>query len=291
MRILDCIGRTPLVRLDRLGTPSGVRLLAKLEGTNPGGSVKDRAALSMIAAAEADGTLRPGMRIVEPTSGNTGIALAMIGRVRGYEVELVMPESATAERVLSMRAYGATVSLTPADRSMEGSIDLARERVQDGAVMLDQFSNPANPLAHERTTGPEIWRQTRGRVTHFVSAMGTTGTIMGVSAALKRLNPAVTVIGVQPADGACIPGIRRWPAAYLPRVYEPSRVDALVDVTAEEAAEVARRLARDEGVFCGVSGGGATAAALRLCATLDQGVVVVILPDRGDRYLSSDLFQ
>lgn len=292
MRIIDCIGRTPLVRLDRLGVRRGVRLLAKLEGTNPGGSVKDRAALSMIEAAEADGTLRLGMRIVEPTSGNTGIALAMIGRVRGYDVELVMPESATAERVLCMRAYGATVTLTSADRSMEGAIDAARERVAaGGAVMLDQFSNPANPLAHERATGPEIWRQTRGRVTHFVSAMGTTGTIMGVSAALKRASPAVTIVGVQPAEGACIPGIRRWPQEYLPRIFDPARIDRLVDVTDGEAAETARRLARDEGVFCGASGAGATAAALRLCAEIDRGVVVVILPDRGDRYLSSDLFQ
>ena len=291
MNVIDCIGRTPLVRLDRLMGRRGVTLLAKLEGNNPAGSVKDRAALSMIDAAERDGLLRPGVRIVEPTSGNTGIALAMIGRLRGYDVELVMPESATAERVAAMRAYGATVTLTPAAASMEGAIDRARTLVVGGgAVMLDQFSNPANPAAHARTTGPEIWRQTRGRVTHFVSSMGTTGTIMGVSTFLKSARPDVQVVGVQPADGAAIPGIRRWPAAYLPRIYDPARVDRVEDVTTAEATEMARRLARDEGVFCGASGAGATVAALRVCAGLDRGVVVVIIPDRGDRYLSSDLF-
>lgn len=288
MNVLECIGRTPLVRLGL--TRRGVTLLAKLEGNNPAGSVKDRAALGMISAAERDGRLRPGVRIVEPTSGNTGIALAMIGRMRGYDVELVMPASATAERVAAMRAYGATVTLTPASLSMEGAIDHAREVVGAGAVMLDQFSNPANPDAHARTTGPEIWRQTRGRVTHFVSAMGTTGTIMGVSTYLKSVRPDVCIVGVQPGEGACIPGIRRWPAEYLPRIYQPSRVDRVEDVTTAEAREMARRLARDEGIFCGPSGAGATVAALRVCNELDRGVVVVILPDRGDRYLSSDLF-
>ncbi|NUP07010.1 MAG: cysteine synthase CysM [Polyangiaceae bacterium] len=289
--LTETIGNTPLVALARMCRRPGVRLLAKLEGTNPGGSIKDRPALSMIEGAEARGELSAGTRIIEPTSGNTGIALAMIACAKGYELELVMPEGATAERVATMRAYGATVTLTPHDLGMEGSIDHARQLVaRGGAIMLDQFSNPDNWRAHYRTTGPEIWRDTGGTVTHFVSAMGTTGTIMGTSRFLKEHEPAVTIVGVQPMDGAKIPGIRRWPEAYLPRIFERERVDRLVDISQEEAESTARRLARVEGVFAGVSSGGAVAAALRIAEELERGVIVVIICDRGDRYLSSGLF-
>lgn len=288
--ILDTIGNTPLVRLQRMA-PAGVELLAKLEGTNPGGSVKDRAALSMIRGAAERGELRSGMTIVEPTSGNTGIALAMIASMTGWPIELVMPANATRERVLTMEAFGAKVTLTPAEASMEGAIDYARKRVAaGGAWMLDQFSNPDNPRAHIEGTGPEIWRDTDGRITHFVSSMGTTGTIMGCSAYLKAERSDLTIVGVQPGEGACIPGIRRWPEAYRPRIYDPARVDRIVDVTQDEAEAMARRLAREEGIFCGSSGGGAVAAAIRVAEELEAGVVVVIIPDRGDRYLSSDLF-
>lgn len=288
--VLDTIGNTPLVRLQRMA-PAGVEVLAKLEGTNPGGSVKDRAALYMIRGAAERGELRPGMTIVEPTSGNTGIALAMIASMTGWPIELVMPANATRERVLTMEAFGATVTLTPAEASMEGAIDYARARVAaGGAWMLDQFSNPDNPRAHIEGTGPEIWRDTDGRVTHFVSSMGTTGTIMGCSAYLKAQRADLTIVGVQPGEGACIPGIRRWPEAYLPRIYDRTRVDRIVDVTQAEAETITRRLAREEGIFCGSSGGGAVAAVLRVAAELEAGVVVVIIPDRGDRYLSSDLF-
>jgi cysteine synthase B len=289
--LLDCIGETPLVRLAHVVPPGPVELHVKLEGNNPGGSVKDRAALAMLRGAIERGELRPGVRVVEPTSGNTGIGLAMVARLLGVELELVMPESATSERVRTMRAYGARVTLTPAALSMEGAIDHARELVAaGGALMLDQFANPDNPRAHYETTGPELWRDTDGRITHLVSAMGTTGTIMGTSRYLKEKSAAVQVVGVQPGDGACIAGIRRWPEAYRPRIFEPERVDRVVDVTEAEAVGAARRMAREEGIFCGPSGGGAVAAALRVCAELEAGVVVAILPDRGDRYLSSDVF-
>jgi cysteine synthase B len=298
-RLTDLIGETPMVELAQLssrlataaGAPPAVRLLAKLEGNNPGGSVKDRAALAMIEGAEARGALSKGVRIIEPTSGNTGIALAMIASAKGYQLELVMPAGSTAERVQTMRAFGATVTLTPDDAGMEGAIDYAHAEVKrGGAIMLDQFSNPDNWAAHYRTTGPEIWRDTRGEVTHFVSSMGTTGTIMGVSRFLKERAPTVKIVGVQPTDGSRIPGIRRWPAAYLPKIFERERVDRIVDVDQRAAEEMTRRLAREEGVFTGVSGGGAVVAALEVARELTRGVVVLILPDRGDRYLSSGLF-
>ena len=292
MRLVELVGSTPLVELERIHPNPRVRLLGKFEGNNPGSSVKDRAAKFMIEGAERRGLLRPGVRIIEPTSGNTGIALAMIAATKGYEIELVMPENSTAERVATMEAFGAKVTLTPAAAGMEGAIDHARAEVaKGGVVMLDQFSNPDNWRAHFETTGPEIWRDTRGEVTHFVSAMGTTGTIMGVSRALKERNPAVNIVGVQPAEGAKIPGIRRWPREYLPAIFEPERVDLVMDVTQAEAEETARLLARREGIFTGVSAGGACAAACRLASTLESGVVVFILCDQGDRYLSSDLFQ
>ncbi len=291
VRLTNLIGNTPMVELTRLSPRAGVRVLAKLEGHNPGGSVKDRPALSMIEGAERRGELRQGVRIIEPTSGNTGIALAMIACAKGYEIELVMPAGSTAERVATMRAFGATVTLTPDGAGMEGAIDHARAEVARGAgIMLDQFSNPDNWQAHYRGTGPEIWRDTGGAVTHFVSSMGTTGTIMGTSRFLKERSPAVTIVGVQPTDGSRIPGIRRWPVEYLPKIFEPERVDRVVDVTQADAEEMARRLARVEGVFGGVSSGGAVVAALRVAGELERGVVVVIICDRGDRYLSSDLF-
>jgi cysteine synthase B len=292
MKISDLVGNTPLVELRRICPNPRVRLLAKMESHNPGGSVKDRPALSMIEGAEARGELRPGVRLIEPTSGNTGIALAMIACAKGYDLELVMPENSTAERVWTMRAFGAKVTLTPADGSMEAAIDYAREKVARGeAIMLDQFSNPDNWRAHYRGTGPELWRDTQGTLTHFVSSMGTTGTIMGVSRFLKEQTPAPTIVGAQPSDGAKIPGIRRWPADYLPKIYEPARVDRIVDVTQQDAEETTRRLAREEGVFCGMSAGGATWVALQLAREIDEGVIAVIICDRGDRYLSSDLFR
>lgn len=290
-RLFDTVGNTPLVRLERLCPNDRVRLYAKLEGHNPGGSVKDRAALSMIEGAERRGKLAGGVKIVEPTSGNTGIALAMIACSKGYEIELVMPENATAERVQTMRAFGAKVTLTPDDLGMEGAIDVARERVaQGGHVMLDQFSNPDNPAAHERTTGPEIWRDTDGQVTHFVSAMGTTGTIMGVSRFFRQQAPHVQIVGVHPAEGSQIPGIRAWPEAYLPKIYDASRLHQLLHVTLADAEAMTRRLAKEEGVFGGISSGGATWAALQVAQQLEKGVIVVIICDRGDRYLSSNLF-
>jgi S-sulfo-L-cysteine synthase (O-acetyl-L-serine-dependent) len=291
MNLVELVGNTPLVELRRINPNPRVRLLGKVEGNNPGSSVKDRAAKFMIEGAERRGELRPGVRIIEPTSGNTGIALAMIAAIKGYEIELVMPENSTAERVATMEAFGAKVTLTPAAASMEGAIDHAREQVAKGGVlMLDQFGNADNWRAHHETTGPEIWRETNFGITHFVSAMGTTGTIMGVSRYLKERSPAVRIVGVQPAEGAKIPGIRRWPKEYLPAIFEPERVDLVMDVTQEEAEETARLLARREGVFTGVSAGGACAAACRLASTLESGVVVFILCDQGDRYLSSDLF-
>ncbi|MBF0427828.1 MAG: cysteine synthase CysM [Magnetococcales bacterium] len=289
-----CIGNTPLVDLTRLTIPfTGTRILVKLEGTNPAGSVKDRAALSMFNGAEARGVLRPGMKIIEPTSGNTGIALAMIAARKGYPITLVMPENMTLERRSIMTAFGARLELTSEAGSMEGAIDRAHEMVAAGeGILFDQFSNPDNWMAHYRTTGPEIWAQTHGSVTHFVSSMGTTGTIMGVSRALKEFNEAIQIIGVQPDADSRIPGIRRWPVEYLPKIFEPQRVDRIMDVNQEEAKEITNRLASEEGVFAGHSAGGAVAAALRLAGELPKpGVIVVILPDRGDRYLSSALFR
>lgn len=291
MNLVELVGNTPLVELKRVNPNPKVRLFGKVEGNNPGSSVKDRAAKFMIEGAEQRGELRSGVRIIEPTSGNTGIALAMIAAIKGYEIELVMPENSTAERVATMEAFGAKVTLTPAQASMEGAIDYARAQVAKGdVIMLDQFGNADNWRAHYETTGPEIWNQTNRGITHFVSAMGTTGTIMGVSRYLKEQNPAVRIVGVQPSEGAKIPGIRRWPKEYLPAIFEPSRVDAVMDVGQEEAEETARTLARREGVFSGVSAGGACAAACRLAQTLESGLIVFILCDQGDRYLSSDLF-
>jgi cysteine synthase B len=295
MRLVDVVGNTPMIELATgVGRP-GIRLFAKLEGNNPAGSVKDRPARSMILRAEERGELRPGMRLIEPTSGNTGIALAMIAAARGYAIELVMPENATAERVDVMRAFGAEVILTPATKSMEGAIDYARERLaRGGYLMLDQFSNPDNWRAHYETTGPEIWKDTEHGITHFVSAMGTTGTIMGVSRFLKEQRRDITIVGCQPTEGSSIPGIRRWPAAYLPKIFEADRVDRTVDVAQTDAESTTRSLARSEGVFCGTSSGGAVWAARTICRELDaagrDGTLVCIICDRGDRYLSSPLF-
>ena len=291
MSVLETVGGTPLVELRRLTPSPTVRLLAKLEGNNPGGSVKDRAALAMIRGAVERGAVGPGERLVEATSGNTGIALAMIAPRFGLALTLLMPDDATEERVKLMRAYGAEVVLTPASRTIEYSREEASRLVREkGYVSLDQFANPDNVLAHERTTGPEIWRDTAGEVTHFVSAMGTTGTIMGVSRFLKSRDPGVRIVGTQPADGSSIPGIRRWSPEFVPRIFEPDRVDETLDVSRDEAVAAARRLALEEGILAGVSSGGALAAALRVAQGLSEGVVVFIACDRGERYLSSDLF-
>lgn len=285
------VGNTPLVRLQRLAGTGGNEVLVKLEGNNPAGSVKDRPALSMIRHAEARGELRPGDTLIEATSGNTGIALAMAAAIRGYRMVLIMPENMSVERRASMRAYGAEIILVSRADGMEGARDLAlRMQAEGKGRVLDQFSNPDNPLAHYETTGPEIWRDTGGRVTHFVSAMGTTGTIMGTSRYLKEVNPRVTIIGVQPAEGAAIPGIRRWPPEYLPTIYDPARVDRLIDVDQQAAEETTRALAAREGIFCGISSGGAVAAALRVCAEVENAVIVAIICDRGDRYLSTGVF-
>ena len=285
----DLIGNTPLLRLRRINPYPDVTLLVKLEGNNPAGSVKDRPALNLIRAAEASGHLEPGARLIEATSGNTGIALAMVAAARGYRMRLIMPSNMSQERRDAMQAYGAELVLV--ENGMEGARDLALAMQARGeGLVLDQFNNPANPDAHYLSTGPEIWRQSEGAITHFVSAMGTTGTIMGVSRYLKEQNPAVQVIGLQPAEGSQIPGIRRWPAAYMPAIFEPQRVDRVLDVTQEEALATMRRLAREEGICCGVSSGGAVAGALRVAAELSQGVVVAIICDRGDRYLSTGVF-
>jgi S-sulfo-L-cysteine synthase (O-acetyl-L-serine-dependent) len=289
--LLDLIGNTPLVRLQRIVPPGPVEVWAKLEGHNPGGSVKDRAAYGMIRGALDRGTIAPGDRLLEATSGNTGIALAMIARLAGLHMTLVMPEGSTRERVLAMRAYGADVILTPRDGGIEGSRAYADELLAGGGyVMLNQFANADNVAMHERTTGPEIWRDTEGRVTHFVSAMGTTGTIMGCSRALKARNEAVQIVGTQPAPGASIPGIRRWSGEFVPAIFEPARVDRVVDVGEEAARTMTRRLAREEGILAGMSSGGALTAALQVAEELDEGVIVFIACDRGDRYLSTDLF-
>ncbi|HET7261117.1 MAG TPA: cysteine synthase CysM [Casimicrobiaceae bacterium] len=285
------IGNTPLLRLARLPGSSSSIVLAKLEGNNPGGSVKDRPALSMVVEAQRRGAIKPGDTLIEATSGNTGIALAMVSAVLGYRMVLVMPENQTAERVKTMRAYGAELVLTPRAGGMEAARDIAaRMRDEGKGFILDQFANPDNPLAHYRGTGPEIWADTEGRVTHFVSAMGTTGTIMGVSRFLKERNPAIQVIGAQPVEGESIPGIRKWPQAYLPKIFEADRVDRVENVSQAEAEDAARRLARDEGIFCGISSGGACAIALRVAATLRDATIVFIVCDRGDRYLSTGVF-
>jgi cysteine synthase B len=285
------VGDTPLVRLQRLPGDTSNLILAKLEGNNPAGSVKDRPALSMIRRAEERGEIMPGDRLIEATSGNTGIALAMAAALRGYRMTLIMPENMSLERRAAMKAFGAEILLTPAAGSMEAAIDLARAMQARGeGKILDQFSNPDNPRAHYEGTGPEIWRDTGGQVTHFVSAMGTTGTIMGTSRYLKERNPNIQIIGVQPRDDAKIPGIRRWPAEYLPKIYEPERVDRILEVGQEEAETMTRALAAREGIFAGISSGGAVAAALRLSRELEHAAIVVIICDRGDRYLSTGVF-
>lgn len=289
--ILDLIGNTPLVKVDTFVKNPGVSLYLKLEGQNPGGSVKDRAAFNMIKSALERGDISRNSKLIEATSGNTGIALAMIAGIFKLDIELVMPENSTVERVQTMRAYGAKVTLTSADGGIEGARDYAEEKVKSGNFfMINQFSNDDNWKAHYKSTGPEIWRDTNEEITHFVSSMGTTGTIMGTSTYLKEKNKEIQIIGVQPKDEARIPGIRKWPQAYLPKIFNPEKVDRVMEVGEEEAKEMTRRLAKDEGIFAGMSSGGATAAAVRLCNELEEGVVVSIVCDRGDRYLSSDLF-
>jgi len=291
MKLEELIGNTPLIELEQIPVKKNVKIYCKLEGQNPGGSVKDRAALGMINGALERGDIKPGDTLVEATSGNTGIALAMITAMKGLEIKLLMPESATEERVKSMKAYGAEVILTPAEKTIEYSRQLAEEMAEEhGYFQLNQFANPDNYRMHEKTTGPEIWRDTKGEITHFVSAMGTTGTIMGVSRYLKSENPDVRIVGTQPTEGSSIPGIRRWSPEYLPKIFEAERVDETVDVSQEEATEMARRMAKEEGIFAGMSSGGALTAALKIADKLDEGVIVCITCDRGDRYLSSELF-
>jgi S-sulfo-L-cysteine synthase (O-acetyl-L-serine-dependent) len=287
----DFVGNTPLVRFKRMtGNASNV-VLGKLEGNNPAGSVKDRPALSMILGAEARGEIKPGDTLIEPTSGNTGIALAMVAAMRGYRMVLVMPEDLSVERRQTMAAYGASFVLTPKAGGMESARDIALEMQARGeGRILDQFANPDNPLAHYRGTAPEIWRDTHGTITHFVSSMGTTGTIMGCSRFFKQVNPAIQVIGCQPTDGSRIPGIRKWPEAYLPSIYERARVDEVMEVSQQDAEETARRMAREEGIFCGVSAGGAAWVALELAKRVENAVIVTIVCDRGDRYLSTGVF-
>jgi cysteine synthase B len=286
--ILDLVGNTPMAEIKNIRVNPGVKIFAKLEGNNPGGSVKDRAALNMIRSAMERGEISPTTRLVEATSGNTGIALALMASLFGLQIELVMPASSTRERTLTMQAFGATVTLL---ENIEACRDYAEEKgSKPGYFLLNQFANPDNYLAHYKTTGPEIWRDTEGHVTHFVSSMGTTGTIMGTSRFLKEKNPAIQLIGCQPTENASIPGIRRWPAAYLPKIYDPSRVDRIIDISQQEAIDTTRLLARKEGIFAGMSSGGAASAALRLSRELDEGLIVFIACDRGDRYLSSDLF-
>lgn len=290
--ILDLIGNTPLAKASTLVKNPNVQLYFKLEGNNPGGSVKDRAAYNMIKSALDRGDISKETKLIEATSGNTGIALAMIATLFGLDIELVMPENSTKERVQTMRAYGAKVTLTSAEVGIEGSRDYAENKVkEEGYVSLNQFGNDDNWKAHYKTTGPEIWKDTDGKVTHFVSSMGTTGTIMGTSTYLKEQSETVQIVGVQPGDGAKIPGIRKWPQEYLPAIFDAKKVDQVIDVTEEEAREMTKRLAKEEGIFAGMSSGGAAAAAVKLCETLESGVVVSIVCDRGDRYLSSDLFE
>lgn len=285
------VGNTPLVRLQRLPGDTSNTILVKLEGNNPAGSVKDRPALSMIKHAEARGEIKPGDSLIEATSGNTGIALAMVSAIKGYKMTLIMPDNMSAERLASMKAYGAEIILTPAAESMEGAIDLARKMQAEGkGVILDQFSNPDNPLSHYEGTGPEIWRDTEGKITHFVSAMGTTGTIMGTSRYLKEQNPDIQIIGVQPEGKSKIPGIRRWPQEYLPKIYSPENIDRIIDVDQLSAENTTRELAAKEGIFSGISSGGAVSVALKLSKELENSVIVAIICDRGDRYLSTGVF-
>jgi len=290
--LLDFIGNTPLVEIKHLNPNPAVKIFAKLEGHNPGGSVKDRAAYSLIKGALDRGDIKPGDKLIEATSGNTGIALAMIARLFDLEIELVMPDNSTKERVLTMEAFGAKVILTPAAISMEGARDYAEQKVKEGGyIMLDQFGNEDNWKAHYNTTGPEIWKDTQGKITHFVSSMGTTGTIMGTSRFLKEQNKNVQIVGVQPGEGARIPGIRRWPIEYLPKIFDASRVDRTLDVSEEDAIRTTRLLAKKEAIFAGMSSGGAMAVAIKLAQELKEGVIVSIVCDRGDRYLSTDLFE
>ncbi|MEJ2107243.1 MAG: cysteine synthase CysM [Acidiferrobacteraceae bacterium] len=287
----DFVGNTPLVRLQRLPGERAGTVLAKLEGNNPAGSVKDRPAMSMIRHAEERGDIRPGDTLIEATSGNTGIALAMVSAIKGYHMTLIMPEHMSVERRAVMKAFGAEIVLVSREDGMEGARDLALQMQDEGkGRVLDQFSNPDNPRAHYEGTGPEIWRDTGGEITHFVSSMGTTGTIMGTSEFLKEQSAAVQIIGVQPTEGSSIPGIRRWPEAYLPQIYDARRVDRVIDVSQDQAEEMTRRLAREEGIFCGISSGGATVAALQLAREIPEAVIVVIICDRGDRYLSTGIF-
>jgi len=291
----DAIGRTPLVRLQRVPGPENARrgnvILGKLEGNNPAGSVKDRPAISMIRRAEERGDIRPGDTLIEATSGNTGIALAMAAAIRGYRMLLIMPEDLSIERAQTMKAFGAELILTPRSGGMEYARDLAEQLQKDGkGRVLDQFANADNPRVHEETTGPELWEQTHGRITHFVSAMGTTGTITGVSRFLKAKNPAVRVVGAQPSEGSRIPGIRKWPEAYLPKIYDPKQVDELVHVSQADAEDMARRLAREEGLFAGISAAGACWAALQVAQQVENATIVFIVCDRGDRYLSTGVF-
>jgi len=287
----DFVGNTPLVRLQRLPGKTSNIILAKLEGNNPAGSVKDRPALSMIKHAEARGEIKPGDTLIEATSGNTGIALAMAAAMKGYRMVLVMPENQSLERRATMKAFGAELVLVSKDASMEGARDLADQMGREGkGRVLNQFANPDNPRAHYEGTGPEIWRDTEGKITHFVSAMGTTGTIMGTSRFLKEKNPKIQIVGVQPSEGSQIPGIRAWPVEYLPKIFDRSRVDRIMEVSQAEAEDMTRRLAREEGIFCGISSGGATFAALRLSQELNNAVIVTIICDRGDRYLSTGVF-
>jgi cysteine synthase B len=285
------VGNTPLVMLKRLPGDTGNVVLVKLEGNNPAGSVKDRPALSMIVHAEQRGEIAPGDTLIEATSGNTGIALAMAAAMRGYRMVLIMPENMSVERRQVMKAFGAEIILVTREQGMEGARDLAKNLEEEGkGKVLDQFSNPDNPRAHYESTGPEIWRDTQGRVTHFVSAMGTTGTIMGTSRYLKEVNPDIQIVGVQPVEGASIPGIRRWPEAYLPSIFEARRVDRTIDIAQQAAEDTTRALAAREGIFCGISSGGAVAAALQLSCEVENAVIVAIICDRGDRYLSTGVF-
>lgn len=291
MKLEELIGNTPLVELQHIPVNKNVTILGKLEGNNPGGSVKDRAAYGMIKGALDRGDIKVGDKLVEATSGNTGIALAMIARIMGLNMTLIMPDNSTRERVLSMEAYGAQVILTPSAKTIEYSRELAEDMAANqGYHMLNQFANADNYKMHYRTTGPEIWNDTQGKVTHFVSAMGTTGTIMGVSRALKERNPAVQIVGTQPTEGSCIPGIRRWSPEFLPKIFEKDRVDRIVDVKEQDARTYTKRLAKEEGVLAGMSSGGALSAAMKIASEIDTGVIVFIICDRGDRYLSSDLF-
>ncbi|MBA1239209.1 cysteine synthase CysM [Pseudomonas kunmingensis] len=289
--IADCIGNTPLVCLQRMPGKTSNTILVKLEGNNPAGSVKDRPALSMINLAELRGDIQPGDTLIEATSGNTGIALAMAAAIKGYRMILIMPDNSSAERKAAMTAYGAELILVTKEQGMEGARDLALQMQAEGrGKVLDQFANGDNPEAHYNSTGPELWRQTQGSITHFVSSMGTTGTIMGVSRYLKEQNADVQIVGLQPMEGAAIPGIRRWPQEYLPKIFQAERVDRVIDMSQLEAEQVMRRLAREEGIFCGVSSGGSVAAALRLSQELENAVIVAIICDRGDRYLSTGVY-